>query len=38
MNNLIEYIQTIVGLIIAVAITFLTVVSAEIATISPPVA
>lgn len=36
MNNLIEYIQTIVGLIIAVAITFLTVVSAEIATISPP--
>lgn len=38
MNNLIEYIQTIVGLIIAVAITFLTVVSAEIATISPPTA
>lgn len=36
MNNLIEYIQTIVGLVIAVAITFLTVVSAEIATISPP--
>jgi type IV pilus assembly protein PilC len=38
MNNLIEYIQTIVGLIIAIAITFLTVVSAEIATISPPTA
>jgi type IV pilus assembly protein PilC len=36
MNNLIEYIETIVGLFIAVAITFLTVVSAEIATISPP--
>ena len=36
MNNLIEYIQTIVGLIIAIAITFLTVVSAEIATVSPP--
>lgn len=36
MNSLIEYIQTIVGLIIAIAITFLTVVSAEIATISPP--
>jgi type IV pilus assembly protein PilC len=38
MNNLIEYIQTIVGMIIAIAITFLTVVSAEIATISPPTA
>ncbi|MDY0337118.1 MAG: type II secretion system F family protein [Candidatus Cloacimonadaceae bacterium] len=37
MNNLIEYIQTIVGLIITIAITFLTVVSAEIATVSPPV-
>ncbi len=36
MNSLIEYIQTIVGMIIALAITFLTVVSAEIATISPP--
>jgi type IV pilus assembly protein PilC len=36
MNNLIEYIQTLVGMIIAIAITFLTVVSAEIATISPP--
>jgi type IV pilus assembly protein PilC len=36
MNNLIEYIQTLVGLVIAIAITFLTVVSAEIATISPP--
>lgn len=37
MNNLIEYIQTIVGMFIALAITFLTVVSAEIATVSPPV-
>lgn len=36
--SMIEYIQTIVGLIIAVAVTFLTVVSAEIATISPPTA
>jgi type IV pilus assembly protein PilC len=36
MNSLIEYIQTLVGLFIAVAITFLTVVSAEIATMSPP--
>jgi len=36
MNNLVEYIQTLVGLVVAVAITFLTVVSAEIATISPP--
>lgn len=36
MNSLIEYIQTIVGLFIALAITFLTVVSAEIATIAPP--
>ena len=36
MNAMIEYIQTIVGLIIAIAITFLTVVSAEIATINPP--
>jgi type IV pilus assembly protein PilC len=36
MNNLIEYIQSIVGLVVAIAITFLTVVSAEIATISPP--
>ena len=36
MNNLVEYIQTIVGLVVAIAITFLTVVSAEIATISPP--
>jgi type IV pilus assembly protein PilC len=34
--SMIEYIQTIVGLIISVAVTFLTVVSAEIATISPP--
>ncbi len=38
MNNMIEYIQTIVGLFISIAITFLTVVSAEIATISPPTA
>lgn len=36
MNNLVEYIQTIVGLVVAIAITFLTVVSAEISTISPP--
>lgn len=36
MNTMIEYIQTIVGLFIAIVITFLTVVSAEIATISPP--
>jgi type IV pilus assembly protein PilC len=36
MKALIEYIQTFVGLFIAVAITFLTVVSAEIATVSPP--
>lgn len=38
MNSLIEYIQTIVGLFIAIIITHLTVVSAEIATISPPTA
>ncbi len=36
MKALIEYIQTFVGLFIAIAITFLTVVSAEIATVSPP--
>ena len=36
MNGLIEYIQTIVGMVVALAIVFLTVVSAEIATISPP--
>jgi type IV pilus assembly protein PilC len=36
MNAMIEYIQTFVGLFIAIAITMLTVVSAEIATISPP--
>jgi len=36
MNALIEYIQTLVGLFIAIAITLLTVVSAEIATVSPP--
>jgi len=36
MNNIIEYIQTFVGLFIAIAITLLTVVSAEIATVSPP--
>ncbi|MFW5627939.1 MAG: type II secretion system F family protein [Candidatus Cloacimonadaceae bacterium] len=36
MNNLVEYIQTIVGMVVALAITFLTVVSAEIATVSPP--
>lgn len=38
MNSMIEYIQTIVALFISIAITFLTVVSAEIATISPPTA
>lgn len=37
MNNLIEYIQTLVGLFIAIVITLLTVVSAEIATVSPPI-
>jgi len=37
MNNLIEYIQSIVGLFISIAISFLTIVSAEIATVSPPV-
>jgi type IV pilus assembly protein PilC len=37
MNAMIEYIQTFVGLFIAIAITLLTVVSAEIATVSPPV-
>ena len=36
MLNLIEYIQTLVGLVVSLAIVFLTVVSAEIATISPP--
>jgi type IV pilus assembly protein PilC len=36
MNNLIEYIQTFVGLFISIVITLLTVVSAEIATVSPP--
>lgn len=36
MNAMIEYIQTLVGLFIAVAITALTVVSSEISTISPP--
>ena len=38
MNALVEYIQTIVALFITLAITFLTIVSAEIATISPPTA
>lgn len=37
MNALIEYIQTFVGLFIAIVISWLTVVSAEIATVSPPV-
>ncbi|MBM4403051.1 MAG: type II secretion system F family protein [Candidatus Cloacimonetes bacterium] len=37
MNNLIEYIQTLVGLFIAIIITLLTVVSADIATVSPPI-
>jgi type IV pilus assembly protein PilC len=36
MNAMIEYIQTFVGLFISIAITWLTVVSAEIATVSPP--
>jgi type IV pilus assembly protein PilC len=36
MNALIEYIQSFVGIFIAIAITFLTIVSAEIATVSPP--
>jgi len=35
-NNLIEYIQTFIGFFIGIAISVLTVVSAEIATISPP--
>lgn len=34
--TLVEYIQTLVGLFIAIAVSFLTIVSAEIATISPP--
>ena len=36
MNSLIEYIQTLVALFISVVISLLTVISAEIATISPP--
>jgi type IV pilus assembly protein PilC len=36
MNAMIEYIQSFVGIFIAIAITALTVVSAEIATVSPP--
>jgi len=36
MNTMIEYIQTIVSLFISIVIMLLTVVSAEIATISPP--
>jgi type IV pilus assembly protein PilC len=36
MNALIEYIQSFVGIFIAIAITMLTIVSAEIATVSPP--
>jgi type IV pilus assembly protein PilC len=35
MDVLIEYIQTFIGLFIAIVITFLTVVSAEIATVQP---
>ncbi|MCK4359446.1 MAG: type II secretion system F family protein [Candidatus Cloacimonetes bacterium] len=35
-NNIIQYIQTLVGIFIALAITLLTVVSAEIAFIQPP--
>lgn len=37
MNALIEYIQSFVGIFIAIAISLLTIVSAEIATVSPPV-
>jgi len=36
MNAMVEYIQSFVGIFIAIAITMLTVVSAEIATVSPP--
>jgi len=36
LNNLIEYMQTVVALFISIAITLLTVISAEISTISPP--
>ncbi len=36
MNTMVEYIQTFVGLFISIVIAALTVVSAEIATISPP--
>ena len=35
-GNLIQYIQTLIGIFIALAITLLTIVSAEIAFISPP--
>ena len=35
MDILIEYIQTFIGLFIAIVISFLTIVSAEIATVSP---
>jgi type IV pilus assembly protein PilC len=35
-HNLIEYIQTFIGFFIGIAISVLTIVSAEIATISPP--
>lgn len=38
MQALIEYISSFVGIFIAIAITMLTVVSAEIATVSPPTA
>lgn len=36
MHSLIEYMQSLVGIFIALAISLLTVVSAEIATVSPP--
>lgn len=36
MNAMIEYIQSFVGIFISLAVVFLTVVSAEIATINPP--
>jgi len=36
MQSMIEYIQSFVGIFIAIAISLLTIVSAEIATVSPP--
>lgn len=37
LNNLIDYIQTLIALFIAVIISLLTIISSEIATIAPPV-